>query len=504
MKTIDMEEAFATLPELPEGFERYCFGALRKAPIYYKRKGRTADCLCGICGMGFSTNEVPIRGELTKCPLCGETGVWEWKKCTVPRYTQEDIVLIQCTTDGNLVVREFRAEGKYKQYEPARRKMDEWKRRFLRLGDVYEFSRQYQYNKAAKTYMHMWDAGKGDTYLDETHLYPSWRGEIKRSSFCYFNPDEILRGENRRWIVNALVTFANNPALEMYAKSGMDRLVDHLLNKGGKTAMVNRRAKTVKSQLRLKDNAQVKRLIEKKGDIRFLEVLSYEKKHEYQWTPEQEAFVYEMYQYTQKDSMELCLTYMSIQKIMNRIRRYQKDYGSAWSTLSHYADYLTMRADLGYDMTNEVFLFPNELKEKHDQMVKEKNAVRDKFHEAKKNREYPKIQENYEKWEKQYSYADENYLIRPAKDAAEIVREGRTLHHCVGGDNYLSKHNGGRTTILFLRRVGEPEEPYYTIEIKGNEILQWYGKHDKKPDEEIIGPWLEAYTKRLESVRKAG
>lgn len=504
MKTIEMEEAFATMPELPKEFEKYCYNSIQKAPIYYKRKGKTAECLCGICGMGFFVNEVPERKRNAKCPVCGGTGVWEWMKCTIPKYTSEDIVLIQCTTDRNLVLREFRVEGRYKQYEPAQMGITEWKRRFLRLGDIYEFSLQYRYNKTARTYTYMWDAGKGCTYLSETHLYPGWKREIEASEFRYFNPKEILRNDTTRWIVNALVTFANNPALEMYAKSGMDKLVDHLLAKEGKTKMVNRRAKTVKSQLRLKDNTQVKKLIAKKGDIRFLEVLLYEKKHKFQWTPEQEEFVCDGYHHAQNDNIDTCLTYMSVQKLMNRVERYRKDYSNDWQVVSHYADYLNMRRDLGYDMTNEVFLFPNDLKKKHDQMVKETNAVKDKLHEVKKNREYPKIRANYEKWDKLYHYEDEEYVIRPAKEAAEIVREGRTLHHCVGGDNYLSKHNSGRTTILFLRRVREPEEPYYTIEIKENEILQWYGKNDKKPNEEIIGPWLEAYTERLKSVRKAG
>lgn len=504
MKTIDMEEAFATMPELPTRFEEYCYNQIQRAPIYYKRKGKTAECLCGICGMGFSTNEIPMRKGIAKCPICGGTGVWEWMRCTIPKYTEEDIILIQCTTDRNLVVREFRIEGRYRQDESAQRKMTEWRRRFLRLGDAYEFSLQYRYNKTAKAYMHMWNAGKGCIYLDETQLYPGWKKEIESSEFRYFNPQEILRSNTTIGIVKALVTFANNPALEMYAKSGMDKLVDHLLSKDGKTKIVNRRAKTVKSQLRLKDNMQVKKLIKKKGDTRFLEVLLYEKKYKFQWTPEQEEFVCDMCHHAQKDNMNVCLTYMSVQKLTNRIKRYQGEYKHERSAVSHYADYLNMRRDLGYDMTNEVFLFPNSLKEKHDQMVKETNAVKDKAYEAKKNREYPKIKDDYEKWDKLYHYEDDEYVIRPAKDAAEIVREGRTLHHCVGGDNYLSKHNSGRTTILFLRRVREPEQPYYTIEIKENEILQWYGKNDKKPDEEIIGPWLEAYMERLKSVRKAG
>lgn len=85
----------------------------------------------------------------------------------------------------------------------------------------------------------------------------------------------------------------------------------------------------------------------------------------------------------------------------------------------------------------------------------------------------------------------------PARSAEEIVAEGRILHHCVGGDSYLNKHNTGRSTILFLRSKSAPETPYITIEICGTKILQWYGIRDTKPDEIRIERHLRRYIKAL-------
>lgn len=77
--------------------------------------------------------------------------------------------------------------------------------------------------------------------------------------------------------------------------------------------------------------------------------------------------------------------------------------------------------------------------------------------------------------------------------------EGRILHHCVGGDDYLRKHNEGETYILMLRQQEEPEVPYITVEIDGNNgrIIQWYGAHDKKPDEKNMQRWVDNYITRL-------
>ena len=124
----------------------------------------------------------------------------------------------------------------------------------------------------------------------------------------------------------------------------------------------------------------------------------------------------------------------------------------------------------------------------------------------KRNKEitlkYPDIAKNYRKLCYRYSYKTEKYLIRPARSAIEIVREGRVLHHCVGGDNYLSGHNNGKSYILFLRKKSEAEEPYITIEIRENKIVQWYGAYDNKPDKEIIDRLLKEYTKEVKERLK--
>lgn len=114
---------------------------------------------------------------------------------------------------------------------------------------------------------------------------------------------------------------------------------------------------------------------------------------------------------------------------------------------------------------------------------------------------YPGIRESYRKLREKYLYEDENYIIRPATSAEEIVMEGRILHHCVGGDRYLDKHNRGETYILMLRFKERPKIPYITVEIsaKSNKILQWYGEKDRKPDAGNMQKWLNSYLMKLES-----
>ena len=236
-----------------------------------------------------------------------------------------------------------------------------------------------------------------------------------------------------------------------------------------------------------------------------LRILQMEEKQRIEYTEEQREWLHQiMRSYRGEEYMSHVLKYMTFQKMYNRVKMYQEQLNKAgrynstpYAALNKYSDYLVMREELGYDMTNSVYIFPKNLIQKHDQMVEEKRARADELHTAKKEKEFPEIKERFQRLNGIYTCEEGDLFIRPAMSAEEIVNEGRTLHHCVGSDRYLKRHNDGETFILFLRKKEEPDKPYYTIEIKKNEILQWYGIKDTKPDKEVIEPWLKRYTEAL-------
>ena len=252
----------------------------------------------------------------------------------------------------------------------------------------------------------------------------------------------------------------------------------------------------------------IRLLIRKHGDIPTLETLQMEKRMNAAWTEE------EIEQLTEtrmgRGQLEIVLTYMSLRQLLNRVQKYSgcvygTGCGSAMSMLRNtattYTDYLVMRQTLGYDMTNTVYLQPRNLGEAHAAMVAEQNQKEADKRMTEVAIRFPNIRINYRKLRRRYFWEDEAFLIRPARSAEEIVTEGRLLHHCVGGDNYLRKHNEGESYILFLRQQEAPEIPYITVEIdaKQHRIRQWYGAHDKKPDEQRMQKWLNDYIDRLKS-----
>ena len=170
--------------------------------------------------------------------------------------------------------------------------------------------------------------------------------------------------------------------------------------------------------------------------------------------------------------------------------------------MDEYLDYLDMRCELGYDLNNTIYAYPRNLHEEHQKLILERDKGKLQKRAVEANEKYSNIQKDFKKWEKRYGYKKDDFIIRPAMNAGEIIMEGNLLHHCVGGDYYLGKHNKGTSVILFLRRTDAPEIPYITIEISGTEIVQWYGAYDKKTDREITEPFINRYLERLN--RKAG
>lgn len=164
---------------------------------------------------------------------------------------------------------------------------------------------------------------------------------------------------------------------------------------------------------------------------------------------------------------------------------------SIGSALRFWEDYLTAAEAMGYQLHRENVLLPRNLGEAHDKATKEhgEKMAREraaqqrewerqrKAEEAERNRQARLAEEKYEehrlKLEKKYGFTMDGYVIRAPLNKDEVLDEGRKLQHCVGG--YADRHIQGKTTILFMRKVKKPNEPWLTIEMDGNKLVQIHG-----------------------------
>lgn len=82
-----------------------------------------------------------------------------------------------------------------------------------------------------------------------------------------------------------------------------------------------------------------------------------------------------------------------------------------------------------------------------------------------------------EKRREDFNYEDDRYLIRVPESLKEIREEGFILSHCVA--SYMERHGLGKTDILFLREKGNPDKPFFTIQVQNGKVVQIHGSHNR-------------------------
>lgn len=142
--------------------------------------------------------------------------------------------------------------------------------------------------------------------------------------------------------------------------------------------------------------------------------------------------------------------------------------GKAYKWLSQhgkeYADYLDMASRLKWNMKSKTVLFPRDVKKAHD-------LAADQFNKQKQMELSKKLLKVANTGI--YSFESDDYVIVIPKSGADLVNEGKKLHHCVAG--YTDKVLNGITMILFIRKKNQKENPFYTMEWKNNHIVQCRG-----------------------------
>lgn len=503
--------------------------------LYYKKHGCWAKIACSKCGgvadarwksgisyeSQFQTRtEEPREGRYGTCPMCGAHGLYKCQGKVKGEHSRKiHLFLGQRYKENGMVMRYVQVEKSWipglicgekgtEMYNACEKLSGvEIARAYFEPGKKMQIDYQKHNPYSGEDF---WDdcnlCGMNNITIDVAPIMPETFEEMKGTMFQYSALQEYVRCVGEVNPIDYLERYSQTPQIEVLVKMGLIGVVENLV-KCYYGIVENEHASRPDEFLGIRKE-RVKQLIRKKGDIEIMKAMQMEKRQGKNWTDEQIEHLAE----TCLNGMQVerATRYMTLQKLLNRIEKYAGcQYGTecsrAKARIRHvattYVDYLEMREDLGYDLNNTVYQYPRNLDEEHNKMVMEINKEKAEARLREVARQYPDIRKSYRSIRKKYFYEDENYLIRPARSAEEIVMEGRILHHCVGGAGYLNSHNTGKTYILMLRYKKEPEIPYITVEVdaKYPRIIQWYGEFDKKPDEKNMQAWLNAWLMKLKT-----
>lgn len=309
------------------------------------------------------------------------------------------------------------------------------------------------------------------------YAHDDWDELFEGLALKYSQIDKYIEFNNQYpdRLMECLQILAKYPMLEMVWKSGMTTLYgDFLKDISGKREAIN-----VIKKYR-------KYIIGKNPSMATL-AIAYRLEHKYDVSFDN-AMDYAAMHYQLDDELMESLVKV---KPANEIIKYINKNSVIQLGSSSFRDYVRMMEKIGTPV-NEDTIFPKDLKKAHDLATDKYNAIK---HE-KDNGLYVKRLKSLTGLE----FASDGLMIIVPKRLDEILREGRELKHCVG--SYVNQVAKGQTTILFVRKVDEPDTPFYTIEYKDTDVHQLRGLQNSKPTErvkEFVDRWekmMKTKTKR--------
>ncbi len=491
-KAFRIQEKMREVPEVPDNFEDFIRNQVYNSDhfMYYDKK----EAYCTRCGNRTEKTKDMKHNQISNCLICGKKVRFK----SVGRMSEHDerkeALLIQ-KWKGEIILRYFncslKSENGHKeslQYTESVRtyhekKIQWYKKRYIQYrgitGHMYWDDKMSSWHPIAYGVKAVLYAGNIEEIADTHDLLMRLPVKELADEGVALHWKNMLRGQELQ-----------NEIFEKLYKAGLTRLaIEYIRNTHGMRVNYNQRElKKLLSvskpmmQYMQKHNSGKKVLevlqdaFQNNAGLNNMEIFE---------LAENGVLVSELQEISEKNKLIKMLHYL----------QHVKGYQSLRSSYQHYADYVSMAASMNYDFDNGTVRYPKDLREAHDKVISEFYEEETDKKKQKAMRENPKIKLWVEELRTRYGFENKEYLIVPPKNAGEIIEEGRRLHHCVGGDNYLCNHNNGVAFILFMRKKEAPMEPYYTLEIdpKDNRIKQYYGKNDKKPDKEAVDAFLKIW-----------
>ena len=183
-------------------------------------------------------------------------------------------------------------------------------------------------------------------------------------------------------------------------------------------------------------------------------------------------------------------------KVDRYLEKQKQKYPNRHNGKTDLWDYWRMAEALGIDLRDPEELLPQNLERAHDRCVEQQKAEKKRIREEGFRRQFETLRE--------FEWDSDGILIRPVRDEAELITEGKTLHHCVA--SYAQRIADGKTAIFLIRQAETPEKPWYTLEldVKNQKVIQNRGERncDRTPEVEAFEKawlqWLRTKSKRKE------
>ena len=299
---------------------------------------------------------------------------------------------------------------------------------------------------------------------------------VKGTPFQYSTWKSYFLGD----MVKFFALYAKYPCLEYLSKLGLENIVENKLHNWTTYSSVNWNGKTILKVLKLskKDLNELRKLNFTITPL-FLRLFQISKKDNLSLSPEDILTISKSYGHDLQ-ALQKVLKYTSLRKANKYICKQNDNdtinYHAKTQVLTAWKDYLNDCITLEMNLDDDRILFPKELHKAHQETLVRIKTEADVLMDRK-------ISEKISSLEK-YCFEYNGLMIRPAVSTKELIREGKALKHCVGNYNqkYMIRYSKGQIILLLIRKITEPDTPFFTVEIEKNAIKQVHGYGNYSPD----------------------
>ena len=195
---------------------------------------------------------------------------------------------------------------------------------------------------------------------------------------------------------------------------------------------------------------------------------------------------------------------MSPQQVCNYLKRQMRELNRECDyVMTTWKDYLSMAARLKMDLTSEAVYRVRNVKKRHDELLQFFHTDKSMALRAGEIlKKYPHLEDIFQEIKPKYEFSDQEYTIRVPERIEEIILEGQILSHCVGdSERYWERIEQRESYILFLRRTGETDKPFYTLEIEPNGTIRQKRTLGDEQKEDILqaSQFLKKWQKEIKN-----
>lgn len=141
-----------------------------------------------------------------------------------------------------------------------------------------------------------------------------------------------------------------------------------------------------------------------------------------------------------------------------------------------YADYLRFAKELGYDLKNDRYAFPENLEKEHDRLEKQYVIHKNKKISRQIIQRAKKLAEN--------TFQDKKFIVFPAPKFEALIDESMQQNNCVR--TYAERYAKGDCDIYFMRDITKQNKSLVTVEVRNNKVYQSRIKYNNSPNEKQI------------------